>query len=152
MNSFATGEGIFDRFRNFILSYLPTELESEREDQGLFEALIRSSYDYRSAFTHGGRPLSLAAEMADQTQRRYVRHFEDGREVLTPGLRWFARLVQAVLIEFLRHQGDEIQTFLEKLALQESVLTLRARRPNRTPPILYVTYELLPKIFLKSQS
>ena len=129
-NSFATGEGIFDRFRAFVLSYLPAELESEREDQVLFEALLRACYDYRSGFTHGGRPLSLAAEMADQVQRRYVRHFTEGREVVTPGLKWFAKLVQAVLVEFLRRQTDEIQTSLGKLAIQESVLRLRAKRPT----------------------
>ena len=71
----------------------------------------------------------MAAELADQAQRRYARHFEEGREVLTPGLRWFAELVQSVLVEFLRRQGDEAQTSLGKLAIQESVLMLRARRP-----------------------
>jgi hypothetical protein len=66
--------------------------------------------------------------VADQAERRYVRHYEGDREVLTPGLRWFAKLVQAVLVEFLRRQGNGIETSLGDLAIQESVLTLRARR------------------------
>ena len=34
-----------------------------------------------------------------------MRHFEEGREVLTPGLKWFAELVQSVLVEFFETAG-----------------------------------------------
>jgi hypothetical protein len=49
-NTFATGSGYFDRFRDFIFSYLPAELESERADPK-FPELLRRCYDFRSGFT-----------------------------------------------------------------------------------------------------
>jgi hypothetical protein len=129
------GSGNYDRFRDFILSNLPVDLEAEKSDR-MFPELLKRCYAIRSAFTHGGKPLSLAAGLADQVEKKFVRHFEDGRQVVTPSLAWFENLVRSVLIEFSRRRSGERQASLARLALEEGTLMLRAKRSVKLGQIM----------------
>jgi hypothetical protein len=121
------GSGNYDRFRNFIFSNLPADLDVEKSDT-MFPELLKRCYNIRSAFTHGGKPLSLAADLADRVEQKFVTHIEDGRQVVTPSLRWFENLVRSVLTEFSRRQSGEKRASLARLALEEGTLVLRAKR------------------------
>jgi hypothetical protein len=65
------GSGNYDRFRDFISSNLPADLEAEKSDT-MFPELLKRCYDIRSAFTHGGKPLSLAAGLADRVEKKFA--------------------------------------------------------------------------------
>jgi|GEM_PF-1200351 hypothetical protein len=134
-NTFETGEGHFLKLSHFISSHLPQELASERDDPK-FPELLRQCYESRSGFTHGGKPLSLASTVADQASERFVTHYEDGRETVTPGTAWFEKIVRSVIMEFLRKQNGPRRASLSALALQEGILTLRAKRSVERGSIL----------------
>ena len=134
-NTFETGDGHFLKFCHFISTYLPTELASEQADSK-FPELLRQCYGFRSGFTHGGRPLSLASGLADRVAEKSVTHYEGGHEVVTPSTTWFENIVRSVIMEFLRRQKGPKRSSLSSLALQESILTFRAKRSVERGSIL----------------
>jgi hypothetical protein len=135
-NIFATANTHYERFRDFILSYLPHDLEPEKSDPKFLDEILRSCYAYRSGFTHGGSPLSPASKLAERAEKKYVRHLENGRKILTPSLRWFENIVRSVLMEFLSRQSGDAKTSLALLAMEEATLMMRARRAMQAGRIL----------------
>jgi len=99
-----TGEeqtaGICDKFIEFILKYLPDKADFESEEIWK-ERLKEVYYNHRSGFTHGGKELPAAVLVADKLNRNFVRNIIDGKEVLTPGLKWFEKVVRNCLMGFL---------------------------------------------------
>jgi hypothetical protein len=91
-----------ERFCLFIQRYLPDAHRGEDErNAGLFQELLKEVYyAHRSAFVHGGKEVTNAALMADLASSSYFKHATSGKEVKTPGLRWFARVVRGALLGF----------------------------------------------------
>ncbi len=75
-------------------------------------------YVHRSGFVHSGKEVSIAASAADRAGFPAITHFEDGKEISTPGLNWFFGVVRDTLLGFLKmvqkFQGNPIQTPLQK--------------------------------------
>jgi hypothetical protein len=65
-----------------------------------------------------------------------VTHYEDGSEVVTPTTTWFENIVRSVIMEFLRRQKGPRRASLSSFALQESILTFRAKRSVERGSIL----------------
>lgn len=122
-----------ERFCTFIDRFMPDGLRGEDEkDPALFRELLKTIFfSHRSAFVHGGKEVSSAALMADMAGSSYFKHAAEGREVKTPGLAWFARIVRGAILGYLQSlpiegsQPDE--ELLARLAYEKAVLKIKAR-------------------------
>jgi hypothetical protein len=133
-----------ENFSEFILRYLPTSFKDEVGNIVLLESLIDEAYKMRCAFTHGGANISNASLSADQTNRIYIKHFVNEKETFSPSLRWFERVVRAVLISYLAEQDntEKNEARLSDLAKEENVLYLRVARDGLLPGRLVTTNDL----------
>lgn len=122
-----------EKFRKFILRYLPSSFEDELGDRKLLQLLMKQAYKMRSAFTHGGTEISIATLSADDLARKYVKHYVKGKEVYSPSLRWFESVVRAVLLEFLRSRKviEGKESPLSVLAIEEQAIYLKAKKSLR---------------------
>ncbi len=86
-------------------------------------------YSHRSAFVHGGKEVSIASKIADQSGFNSIGHFVDGEEVFTPGLKWFFQITRRTLLGFLtRHPREGIEEnpqVLADIASSRAVVTMR---------------------------
>jgi hypothetical protein len=124
-----TGKGKCDNFINFILAYLQdkSQIESEAEWKELLKEVY---YRHRSGFTHGGKEIPQATDLADQLNRVYVKNFIDGKEVKTPSLKWFEAVVRNTLLGFLIAQetSKEPKDTVKEISLEHGVVHLKAMR------------------------
>jgi len=115
-----------ERFEAFIREYLPSELEDERQHLNF----LKQAYKVRSLFTHRGMDIATASSLADSAGIPAVKHFVKGKEVITPSLLWFERIVQGVLVNFLRRQKiRKTQKNLSELARERGVIYLKSKKP-----------------------
>lgn len=124
------GEGTCDNFIAFILKYLPSKGDFVGEEDWR-EILKEVYYRHRSGFTHGGKKIPEAVWLADKLGRSYVRNELDGKEVRTPGLKWFERVVRDCLHTFLAshdYRAAKPSDLLKDLALEGGMVKVRARR------------------------
>jgi hypothetical protein len=124
-----TDLGTCDSFINFILTYLSDKSQIESEEMWK-ELLKEVYYRHRSGFTHGGKEIPQATELADQLNRVYVKNFIDGKEVKTPSLKWFEKVVRNTLLDFLiSHEiSAENKDRIKEISLEHGVINLQAKR------------------------
>lgn len=125
------------KFKKFILEYLPNNIKKEEyKDKNLFIELLNEAYKIRSGFTHGGKQIQIISYTSNITGK-YVKHYVNKKEVKTPRISWFEQIVSGVIFEFIKRQkrGDN-KNNLSKLALEESVVYLKARRPLEAGELL----------------
>lgn len=125
-NSLESGLGTCDRFVQFIFTYLrdKTQIESEEDWKALLKGIY---YRNRSGFTHGGKEIPVATDLADRLDRIFVKNIIDGKEVKTPSLKWFEAVVRNVLIDFLItfSQGStETGDRIKEISLEQSAVKL----------------------------
>ena len=86
-------------------------------------------YSHRSGFAHGGKEVSIASEIADQSGRNSIGHFVGGKEVFTPSLKWFFKVARSTLIGFLLNSPRSPQApnheVFANIARAKSTLTVR---------------------------
>ncbi len=86
-------------------------------------------YSHRSAFVHGGAEVSIASEVAERAGFNSISHFVDGKEVITPSLKWFFQIARTTLIGFLlnfpRNNEAPDAEVLANIASSRAVLTMR---------------------------
>jgi len=143
-NVVGKGKSDFEKFRNFISTYLPSEIQQTEEDPRLFAELLEQIYvEYRSGFTHGGKSIPLAAlAIAERSGLKYIKLVENGKDVKHPSLTWYENIVRGVLIEFLRKSGKskvavEDRPRLAKLAMSEAVVSMRLKRSKKAGEIVF---------------
>jgi hypothetical protein len=124
-------------FQEFILKYLPKSFEDEL-GRDLLLLLLEEAYTMRCAFTHGGREISIGALSADRTDRKYVKHYIDNKEVYSPSISWIGSVVQAALLSFLRNQKatETHEYVLSDLAKEEGIIYVRAARELKAGRVL----------------
>jgi len=69
--------------------------------------------------------------MADKVGSSYFKHDTHGKEVRTPGLGWFARVVRGAILGYLDtvpEQQVRNEQILAELAFEKAVLRLKAAR------------------------
>ena len=134
-----------ERFCRFITSFLPDDYKGDDErSEELFNELLKTAYySHRSGFVHGGREVSSAALMADKVGSSYFKHATEGKEIKTPGLAWFAKIVRGALLGYLDSlhlsplRIDE--ELLSRLAFEEARLKIKAKKDLKKGQI--VTFE-----------
>lgn len=128
-NKVGKGEGSCDKFIDFILDYLPdkSSLPSEHDWKELLQEIY---YRHRSGFTHGGKEIPEAVSLADRMNRVYVRNVVDGKEVRTPGLKWFESVVRGSLTGLLNSaeydSGQQIDHF-KNISLEYGRVMVKAK-------------------------
>ena len=125
-------------FVEFILKYVPEALRREVGDEKLLLSLIKQAYDMRCAFTHGGTSISIGSSYADQTNRIYVKHYVENKEVRSPSLRWFEVVVRSTLLSFLEKLGtsNSDEPKLPQLAQEKAVMHVKAAKTLQAGRIL----------------
>jgi len=125
-------------FVEFILKYLQKSFEDELGSRKLLLLLIEEAYTMRCAFTHGGKEISIGTLSADQTGRKYVKHYVKDTETYSPSLSWFTSVVQAVLLKFLEEQevvgGQE--SILSDLAREEGIICVEPVKEVKTGQVV----------------
>lgn len=137
-NKFGEGAGSCEKFIDFILKYLPdkTSLPSEEDWKELLKEVY---YRHRSGFTHGGKEIPEAVDLADSLDRVYVRNVVDGKEVRTPGLKWFESVVKNSIIGFLMSsEGDSDKNIdhFKEISLDYGKVMLKAKRDLKAHTIV----------------
>jgi hypothetical protein len=132
-NKVGRGSGSCNRFVGFILDYLPdkSSLPSEQDWKELLEQIYRR---HRSGFTHGGKEIPEAVNLADRLNRVYVRNMVDGKEVRTPGLKWFESVVRGALLGFLNsaeYDFEQQTDRFKELSLEYGRVMVKARHNLR---------------------
>lgn len=128
-NKVGRGNGSSDKFIDFILGYLPdkSSLPSEQDWRELLQQIYRR---HRSGFTHGGKEIPEAVNLADRLNRVYVRNMVDGKEVRTPGLKWFESVVRGALVGFLnsaKYDSEQQTDHFKELSLEYGRVMVKAR-------------------------
>ena len=124
-----TDKGKCESFINFILTYLQDKSQIESEND--WKELLKEVYHrHRSAFTHGGKRIPEATDIADRLNRVYVRNIIDGKEVKTPSLKWFETVVRKSLLGFLLAQenNSEPNDRVKEISLEYGIVQLIAKR------------------------
>ena len=137
-----------DRFCKFIDTYLPKcERGEDEQNEKLFRELLKTTYySHRSGFAHGGKEVSTASLMADRAKSSYFKHEVNGKEVRTPAVGWFSRIVRSSLIGYLRGAvEDQIHAdeyLLARLAFEKACLRVKAKRSSvRGAPVKFADIE-----------
>jgi hypothetical protein len=107
----------------------PQKLYPSDGEEGFSRDLKTVYYSHRSAFVHGGREISIASKVADQAGFNSIVHFVEGKEVFTPGLKWFFQVTRRILLGILARFPQAIDTpnqeVLADIARSRAVLTMR---------------------------
>lgn len=132
-------KGTCDKFIEFILAYLPGREDLPTEDD--WKGILREVYySHRSGFAHGGKRAPDAVRLADALDRPYVVNITGGREVRTPGLKWFGSVVRRCLVSFL--QSTQVKAEAEQedhfgqLSQESGRVELKARRELQPGPVI----------------
>jgi hypothetical protein len=119
-----------ERFVQFVKQFcseLPTFYGHDGED-GFTRNLKTIYHVHRSGFVHAGKEVSAAAvSTADEQKLSSVTHYVDGKQIDTPGLLWFARVVQKSLVGFLGEwpkKSDDARGDLQEIAARRGIITL----------------------------
>ena len=104
--------------------YYPSDAEP-----GFIQDLKTVYCSHRSALCMAGKEVSVASKIADRAGLNSVGHIVDGKEIVTPGLKWFFQVTRRTLIGFLKRfpRGDEPKNpqVLADIAGSRSILTVR---------------------------
>lgn len=133
-----------ERFCLFIDRYLLEAYKGEDEhNTDLFRELLKEVYyGHRSSFVHGGKEVTMASLMADRASSSYFKHATSGKEVKTPGLRWFARAVRGALLGFIRSAPTDSASDdqrLARLAFEKAGLKIKAARDIPAGHVVTIT-------------
>ncbi len=105
------------------------ELYPSDGEDGFTRDLKTVYYSHRSAFIHGGKEVSIASQAADEYGFNSIGHFVDGKEVITPGLKWFFQVTRRTLMGFVTQFPRAMDTpnaqVLADIARGRAVLTMR---------------------------
>ena len=113
-------------FEEFITTFLPKSLKDEIGDEKLLLLLIKEAYKMRCAFTHGGIAISTATRSADRSNRNYVKHYVEKKETYSPSLRWFSKVVRAVLTNYLEQlKKTNAESKISDIAREEAVMYVK---------------------------
>jgi hypothetical protein len=105
-------------------------------EEGFTRNLKTIYYRHRSAFIHAGQEVPIAASMtADEHGLSSIMHYVGGKEINTPGLVWFARVVQSSLVGFLRNfpknaEGD--RSAIREIAARTYILSVPIAKEKRS--------------------
>ncbi|MBN2465188.1 hypothetical protein JXD38_06160 [candidate division WOR-3 bacterium] len=123
-----------ERFCKFVVDNLPrTERGQDVADEAQFRRLLKTVYyTCRSAFVHGGRPASPAADIGASGNRSFITHYVDGKAAETPQVSWYLRCARGALLGYVRSNAPQVEAdphCFARMALARNILHLKARKP-----------------------
>jgi hypothetical protein len=119
-----------ERYVRFIQDFCaePQKFYGPEGEQGFIQNLKTVYYIHRSAFVHAGKEVPIAAaSTADELGVPSVKHYVDGKEVSTPGLVWFAQIVQRSLVGFLKQfpkNAEADRDYVQEIAAGRWIISL----------------------------
>lgn len=124
-----------ERFCYFITSFSPKKCRGDvKHNDRLFKKLLKTAYySHRSGFVHGGKEVSAAVLKADVANSSYFKHVVEGKEVKTPGIGWFAKVVRGAILGYLNslptpsYSRIDEQLF-SRLANEKAILKVKLKR------------------------
>ena len=134
-----------ERFCRFITLFLPDKYKGNDErNKELFTDLLKTVYySHRSGFVHGGKEVSLAALLADKAGSSYFKHTIEGKEVRTPGLAWFARMVRGAILGYIgslpKAPPTADEELFSRLAYEKAGLMVKVKKDLKKGQV--VTFE-----------
>ncbi|MFZ2410610.1 MAG: hypothetical protein WAW23_03475 [Candidatus Methanoperedens sp.] len=130
-NKISTKTGTCEKFVDFIYTYLPDKSDFATEEEWI-SILKEIYYSHISGFTHGGKLIPEAVRLADKLNRKYVRNTIDGRDVRTPGLKWFEAIVRNCLIGFISKislkEENNLVDYFKEISLEYGIINLKKRK------------------------
>lgn len=128
-NVVSNKKGACEKFVDFVLKFLPDKSDFENIDQWN-EILKEIYYNHRSGFTHGGKRVPEAVRAADRLERAYIQNVIGDKDVKTPGLKWFERVVRSTLTSYLINQDESKSAsqepdYFKKLSLEIGLIKFR---------------------------
>ncbi len=131
-NKVSSKRGTCEKFVNFITTYYPDKVNF-KTDTEYISVLKEIYYNHRSGFTHGGKAIPEASLLADRLNKAYIKNNIDGKEVRTPGLKWFEHIVRGCLINFLdkTESKDEVNQidYFKEISVKQGIVKLTIKRP-----------------------
>ncbi|MEL6442229.1 MAG: hypothetical protein AAFQ80_23655 [Cyanobacteria bacterium J06621_8] len=126
-----------ERYCKFILQYGVSQRNlCQDEQEKIVQDLKTIYYEHRSGFVHGGKEVSIAAEIADEHNLQGFSHVVNGKDVITPGTKWFIEIVRDSLIGFLKNSPKETDQpkndILATIARERSILNCRFATETKT--------------------
>jgi len=131
-----------ERFCRFIETMLAADFRGPDEgNHDLFTRLLKTAYySHRSGFVHGGKEVPQTALLADRAGSSYMKHLVNAKEVYTPGLAWFARVVRGSLLGYLEQVPEEQLApddhRLARIAFEKAAVQLKVRRDIKAGEVI----------------
>lgn len=140
-NTVSTKSGTCEKFIDFIMTYLPDKSDFANDEEWI-SILREAYYNHRSGFTHGGKSIPEAVHLADRLNGKYVKNTIDGKEVRTPGLKWFEHIVQNCLIGFLgktnKKDENNLIDYFKEISLKSGIVNLKAKKDLKKNQIVTI--------------
>lgn len=110
-------------------SYVREMSAAAEQDKDQVERLAKAAYDLRSSFVHSGKNIEKGFILADKLGKPYVRHLEEEKRIIAPGLRWLMGTVDDCLNNSIdRVKGKPDDELVHKVAVQDGIITGLAKR------------------------
>ena len=92
-----------DRYCHLVKTYCTSidQLYPAKGETAFLNDLKTVYHSHRSGFVHGGKEVSIASDVADRVGLDRLGHIVAGKEVVTPGLKWFFKVTRRTLLGFL---------------------------------------------------
>jgi hypothetical protein len=119
-----------ERYVRFIREFCstPEEFYGEKGEDGFIENLKTVYYRHRSGFVHSGKEVpTAAASTADELGIPSITHNVGGKEVSTPGLMWFSRVVRQSVVGFLEQSPKHSESgrdVIQEVAARRGIISL----------------------------
>jgi hypothetical protein len=119
-----------ERYVRFIREFCstPEEFYDEKGEEGFIENLKTVYYRHRSGFVHSGKEVpSAASSTADDLGIPSITHYVGGKQITTPGLMWFSRVVRRSVVGFLEQspkRSESGRDVLQEVAARRGMISL----------------------------
>jgi len=119
-----------ERYVRFIREFCstPEEFYDEKGEEGFIQNLKTVYYRHRSGFVHSGKEVpSAASSTADDLGIPSITHYVGGKQITTPGLMWFSRVVRRSVVGFLEQspkRSESGRDVLQEVAARRGMISL----------------------------
>jgi hypothetical protein len=119
-----------ERYVRFIREFCstPEEFDDEKGEEGFIQNLKTVYYRHRSGFVHSGKEVpSAASSTADDLGIPSITHYVGGKQITTPGLMWFSRVVRRSVVGFLEQspkRSESGRDVLQEVAARRGMISL----------------------------
>lgn len=126
-NQIKSNQSKCNKFTEFVIMHCDFINPKIKEES--FRELLKEIYTrHRSGFTHGGKEVPEASNVADSSNFPYLENIINGKLVKTPGLKWFNTIVRNVLLNYIHklpNDTTELKDIIKQISLEYGIITVR---------------------------